>query len=83
MAQDLIEKRMFSLYFGGYIKGSTGNSIWLGGYDYDFLKKYVKGASLFSNDVLDSLVMWIDLNKEANVWEVEMSSLNVDKKVLG
>ena len=67
---------MFSMYFGGYQEGLPGNSIWLGDYDYSFLKKYVAGAADFSNKTLDSLVTWIDLNPKASIWALDALSLN-------
>ena len=63
------------MYFGGYQEGLPGNSIWLGGYDYSFLKKYVAGAADFSNETLDSLVTWIDLNPKASIWALDALSL--------
>jgi hypothetical protein len=78
----LIENKMFSMYFGGYQQGLPGNSIWIGGYDYSFLRKYVKGAADYSTNTLDRLVTWIQLNSSASTWAFDALSLTTDDTVL-
>ena len=61
--QGRIKRNLFSLYFADAAnKDSMASHVWFGGYSRRFISKFVKGAAFRTQDELDAMIRWVDID---------------------